>query len=494
MRARLFAITLILITALVLGGCSVLLPQNGEEPGSQDAAFTQAAQTIVAEFTQNAVNTAVAQATAQATHPAPAQPTPTELLPQTGGATPTATLPAPSATLPPPTPTNTPPPPSPTAVPCNRAEFVGDVSVPDGASFAPGAEFTKIWRLRNNGACTWNSSYSLVFVDGDNLSGRSSFPLSGNVRPGETVDVAVNLRAPDRAGRYRGEWMLRSPEGQFFGIGARADATFWVSIRVIALPPVNRDFSYDFVGNLCAAAWRSGSGPVACPGAEGDAGWVTFLERPELEDGRRENEPALLTRPEASRGGWISGTYPSYRVRPGDRFITQVGCLEGSRGCELTFSLDYQIGSEPVRNLGSWREVYDGQMTLVDLDLSQLAGYDVKFILSVVNHGRPGAAEAVWFVPSIRQKPVTGPGYENIPAVVAARTKVAQSLGVDPKEVVITFAEPRTWSDSCLGVKQPEIVCSDVVVNGYRVVLWWSGREYEAHTNEDGSVVVWFEY
>lgn len=366
--------------------------------------------------------------------------------------------------------------------------------MPDGTSFVPGAEFTKIWRLRNTGACTWNSSYSLVFFDGDALTRQTSVPLPENVRPGEVVDVAVNLRAPEGAGRYRGEWMLRSPEGHLFGIGARADTPFWVSIRVIALPSVNRNFNYDFVGNLCAAAWRSGAGPLSCPGDGGNPdGSVSFLERPNLEDGRHENEQALWLRPEESRGGWISGTYPAYRVRPGDHFITEVGCLEGSRGCDLTFSLDYQIGGEPVRNLGSWREVYDGKLTLVDVDLSSLAGYDVRFILSVVNHGRPASADAIWFVPSIRQKPVTNPSYEQIPAVVAARAKVAQALGLDPKNVVITFAEARVWSDSCLGVKQQDQVCSDVIVNGYRVVLWANGRQYEAHTNEDGSVVTWFE-
>jgi hypothetical protein len=368
------------------------------------------------------------------------------------------------------------------------------VSVPDGAVFTSGAEFTKIWRLRNTGVCTWNSSYSLVHVGGDALSRQDDFPLSGNVRSGETVDVGVNLLAPESAGRYQSEWMLRSPEGYLFGLGAGADVPFWVNIRVIALPVVNRNFSYDFVGNLCAAAWRSGAGPLPCPGeTDSDAGSVSFLDRPNLEDGRNENEPALWLRPQPSRGGWISGAYPAYRVRPGDRFLTEVGCQDGDRGCDLTFSLDYQIGSEPVRNLGSWRETYDGEMTLVDLDLASLVGYDVRFILSAVNNGRPASANALWFVPSIRQRPVVDPGYDKIPAVVAARTKVARALGLDPKDVLVTKAEARTWSDSCLGVNQQETVCTDIIVNGYRVVLWANGRQYEAHTNEDGSVVVWFE-
>ncbi|PIU90073.1 MAG: hypothetical protein COS63_04110, partial [Anaerolineae bacterium CG06_land_8_20_14_3_00_57_67] len=49
---------------------------------------------------------------------------------------------------------------------CDWAQFVADITVPDGASFAPGAAFTKTWRLKNIGTCTWTTSYALVFVSG----------------------------------------------------------------------------------------------------------------------------------------------------------------------------------------------------------------------------------------------------------------------------------------------------------------------------------------
>jgi len=38
---------------------------------------------------------------------------------------------------------------------CDRAQFISDVTVPDGTTFAPGATFTKTWRLKNSGTCTW---------------------------------------------------------------------------------------------------------------------------------------------------------------------------------------------------------------------------------------------------------------------------------------------------------------------------------------------------
>jgi len=45
---------------------------------------------------------------------------------------------------------------------CDRAQFVSDLTAPDGSSFATGSAFTKTWRLMNAGTCTWNASYNLV--------------------------------------------------------------------------------------------------------------------------------------------------------------------------------------------------------------------------------------------------------------------------------------------------------------------------------------------
>src|SRR5512135_3467629 len=49
---------------------------------------------------------------------------------------------------------------------CDRAQFIADVTVPDGTRFSPGAAFTKTWRLKNVGTCTWSTSYTLVFSSG----------------------------------------------------------------------------------------------------------------------------------------------------------------------------------------------------------------------------------------------------------------------------------------------------------------------------------------
>ncbi len=116
--------------------------------------------------------------------------------------------------------------------PCNRATFIADVNVPDNTNFAGGTSFTKTWRLRNDGSCTWTTGYSLVFDHGYALGGPSSVSIPADVAPGATVDLSVNLTAPSDSGIYQGYWKLQDASGNRFGIGRDASVAFWVKISV----------------------------------------------------------------------------------------------------------------------------------------------------------------------------------------------------------------------------------------------------------------------
>ena len=83
---------------------------------------------------------------------------------------------------------------------CDWAQFITDVTVPDGTPFSAGATFTKTWRLKNIGSCTWTTSYALVFDTGSIMGGPASVNLPNNVAPGQTVDISINLTAPGSAG------------------------------------------------------------------------------------------------------------------------------------------------------------------------------------------------------------------------------------------------------------------------------------------------------
>ncbi len=148
----------------------------------------------------------------------------------------TATFtPVPFPTLPPVT--NTAPsintlPPAPTATSnCDAAQFVTDVTIPDGTLMDPSETFTKTWRIKNVGSCTW-SGYNLVFDSGDLMSGTSPIAI-GTVVPGQSVDLSVNLTAPATDGGYRGYWRIRNPNGVLLPVySGYQGKSFYVDIQV----------------------------------------------------------------------------------------------------------------------------------------------------------------------------------------------------------------------------------------------------------------------
>jgi len=107
------------------------------------------------------------------------------------------------------------------------------VTVKDGTVFAPGDDFTKTWRLENAGTCTWTKDYALTYFSGEQMGMPASMPLRGDVRPGETVDIAADMVAPKAAGKYQGNWKLRNASNVLFGIGPSGGSPFWVRIVVV---------------------------------------------------------------------------------------------------------------------------------------------------------------------------------------------------------------------------------------------------------------------
>ena len=191
-----------LAVLLILAACN--LPKPTETP-DQNALLTIAAQTVQAQLTQNTLLTPLA------TFTPPASSTP---------APPTATN----------TPSNTP---SPTPL-CDLAQFVTDVTIPDGTVFLPGETFVKTWRLKNNGVCTWNSGYQIIFDSGDSLNGPATQSLAGTVAPGQSMDISVTLKAPAAAGSYRSYWKLRNPAGVLVPVAnGYQGAAFFADIKVV---------------------------------------------------------------------------------------------------------------------------------------------------------------------------------------------------------------------------------------------------------------------
>src|SRR5512147_1892432 len=121
---------------------------------------------------------------------------------------------------------------------CNSAQFVSDLTIPDGSAFAPGATFTKTWRLLNNGTCAWTTSYSLTWAGGDRMNAPASIKLPVNVPPGQMLDISINLIAPGTTGHYKALFKISDTVGAQFGIGDSASDAFWADINVVDVSAV----------------------------------------------------------------------------------------------------------------------------------------------------------------------------------------------------------------------------------------------------------------
>jgi hypothetical protein len=213
---RIFGLLLIVFfTSIWLGGCN--LPANNTGTEAYGQAQTLAALTVDARITQNAARGSTE----------PLAPTNTPALFPTNTSGPSIT----------PSPSNTPYS-APTATgdaPCNQAQFIDDVTIPDGTEMDPGETFTKTWQVRNIGSCTWNENYTLVFDTGNALGAAAviDFP-TGSVSPNETVNLSIEFTAPTAPGDYRSDWMLRSDTDQVFGTGSSGMAPIYTEITVVS--------------------------------------------------------------------------------------------------------------------------------------------------------------------------------------------------------------------------------------------------------------------
>jgi len=374
MSATRFRYLLILpLTLGVILACSRFTAATPQPAATLNSLYTAAAETLIVMSTQGAV-----------TQAAESSPTPTLSI----------------AVSPTDYPTYTSVPPLQTVTKCDAAAFVTDVTYPDGSIVGRGNTFTKIWRVKNVGTCTWTTSYDLVYVSGEKFGAKNIISLPVSVGPGKTVDLSIQLTAPNQDGRHRGYWKLRNSSGVQFGFGTFSDSNIYVDVNVSGYTVTG----YDLAANLCEAKWSNNNKQLPCPGSEGSAnGFAVFLNAPKMEDGNVRGV-GLLTHPELVNNGMIIGKYSAIKIQSGDHFKTLIGCLHKANDCNMAFKLEYQIGSDPVKTLGQWYEIYEGEYYAIDIDLSFLSGQKVKFILTILSNGSSHEDYGLWVNPRITRQ------------------------------------------------------------------------------------------
>jgi hypothetical protein len=228
---KLSAPSLVLLTSLLLTSALLMTSCGGAGSGSSqpttpapEALFTAAARTAEVMRQQRFGTPATPNPQSLIETAAAPSITPTLQPTITGLGITTPTLPAATTAAAPP------PAASPTGT--DQAEYVADVTVPDGTVFAPGESFEKVWRILNSGQTTWTTDYELVFIDGDLLGAPASVPMPVEVKPGEKVDIHIQMTAPEAPGDYASYWELRNAQGKIFGLGPTASEAIWVKISV----------------------------------------------------------------------------------------------------------------------------------------------------------------------------------------------------------------------------------------------------------------------
>lgn len=292
---------------------------------------------------------------------------------------------------------------------CYAAELVRDVTIPNGQILRPGTTFTKIWRVKNAGTCTWwASTYMTPLASSDwqvssSVSGKKIFP-------GDTFDFAVTLTLPNANGEYIGAFGLQVDSKTTLGEGKSGG----FKVRVIAS---NADgVLWDFTNpkTVCEAAWRTTTkktNNLGCPGKiTSDTGFVVVLPRnvggtlypAKMEDGSVFSH-VLWTNPPEDAGNDIYATYPGMLIQPGDRLRATVGCITDHPKCDVAFELYYQfIGGNKVPMVSvAHKEVYDGVIhTLFDDSISSggfnFAGQYVAFTIRVTALNNSSANAAGW--------------------------------------------------------------------------------------------------
>jgi hypothetical protein len=109
----------------------------------------------------------------------------------------------------------------------------------------------------------------------------------------------------------------------------------------------------------------------------------------------------------------------------------------------------------------------------------------------------PGSTEQPSFLnddPSYPNPSYPGPSYPNdsspvtwTPVEEAVIKQLAGNLGLKIGDISVVSNESIEFSDSCMDVSMPEVMCAQVITPGHIIVIEADGVQYEYHTDEDGT-------
>ena len=117
---------------------------------------------------------------------------------------------------------------TPAAKLCNKAEYVEDMTIPDGTKITANQTFVKTWKVKNTGVCAWTTRYALVWFLGANRMDANTTPITTVVLPGAETEISIKLKAPAKPGRYQESWRLSDSHQYPFGPG--------LTVEIVVVP------------------------------------------------------------------------------------------------------------------------------------------------------------------------------------------------------------------------------------------------------------------
>jgi hypothetical protein len=79
------------------------------------------------------------------------------------------------------------------------------------------------------------------------------------------------------------------------------------------------------------------------------------------------------------------------------------------------------------------------------------------------------------------------------PLAVSVKNSVlrhaSQQSGLPPSALHIVHAQPQTWSDNCLGLSNPEVLCTQMAVPGWQIAVASGQQHWLYRTNTSGSAI-----
>lgn len=189
------------LTACSLPGSPAAVPTQ-DVASTLDAVRTQAAETVAADI--------VSRVTATMPPTATLAPTATEMASPT-----TAPSFTPVNTLPPlPTATNTFIPATrtitPTSTPSDYTCSITASAPAVNAEYGKRGDFDGRWTLKNTGTQTWvTNDVDYRYVSGQKMhTGNDVYDIIKDVKTGESIDIIVDMMAPDSTGTFKTTWAL----------------------------------------------------------------------------------------------------------------------------------------------------------------------------------------------------------------------------------------------------------------------------------------------